>query len=630
MKKTLNSFLVVALSMSATTLSAQTILDKDITITSPYDEADYNEDEKFVVIEGVTVTMGHEAMNSCGLPSGAGSQITLAEGSTLILHDSPDTWYPNPEDEHNEDYIDYLYDMNSNLITSIPYNFFIEGNATIICDSKSHFGGSVCGPGNLTLVVGDSTIINTDFDAFLNGVDGDHGFTGTLNIQYLDGSLNQTVQFGNVFPGQCKTCNQYLGNPSCKCWCTIPWTMSVPDGSLLKEAEGKIGSSHIAFPAIQGRCSLSGPATITLKPAIENVYQFDSVVGGASNRNFEIFAGGNVTFTSPIDYECAFVYPRNKYVGLWINSPEPCFVNCANSVSVRGVDGFVGGDGILDCSIDCKDGTTTHICPGAGLTLVGDLTVNRNVYLNNNNAIDVDFGADGTSDRLIVNGQCKIAGEYTRLWINLTPEFYASPKAGDYKLIDAVEFIPNTVYETDTTGVRYYEYEGFDLYIDSISAANFDADKDSIRSAWSNKFQFIERIDTLSSEVSQSLVIKANLFEDGTSCDSLPTGYSWYPLEWDDLELTPEELAAKKDELMAEKFFTKGIISIYGPGYKEGNIVNSINEIAKDNSDKQVVESRIFTLDGKEIVYPQKGINIIRYRYDDGTIESKKIIRVQD
>ena len=81
---------------------------------------------------------------------------------------------------------------------------------------------------------------------------------------------------------------------------------------------------------------------------------------------------------------------------------------------------------------------------------------------------------------------------------------------------------------------------------------------------------------------------------------------------------------------MAEKLFTKGIISIYGPGYKEGNIVNSINEITKDNSDKQVVESRIFTLDGKEIVYPQKGINIIRYRYDDGTIESKKIIRVQD
>ena len=618
------------LSTAATGLKAQTVIDKDTNITTPYYSSDFYEGEESVVIAGATVTMTHEAFNTCGLPHGDGTQITLTDGAKLVFFDSPDTWYPSEEDERNDEYIDDLFDANGNIITAIPYNFVINESATIVLDSKCRLGGTFCGSGDLTLVVGDSTIVNSDFDAFLNGVNGEHGFSGRLTIEYLESAVNKTVQFGSTFPGTCKGCNKYIGNQSCGCWCTIPWTLVVPDGTHLMEAEGSIGSSHIAFPAIEGKFSMYGPATITLKPIHECVYDIESITGGADNRNFEIFAGANVTFTNPIDYTCSYVYPRNKNVGIWVNSQEPCFVNCINAISVRNNDGFVGGNGVIACDIDCKSGTTTHICPGEAYGAVGNLTIQRNVYLNNNNAIDIDFGANGASDRLTVLGQCKIAGANTRLWINLTEDFYATPKAGDYKLIDAVQFIPNTVYTTDTTGIRYSQYEGFDQFIDSISVENNDADKDSIRLSWNDKFQFIEKIDTLSAEVSQKLEIKANKFEDGTYKDSLPEGYSWYPLEWNtqyDAELIP----AMKDSLMAEKFFTKGIVSIYGPGYTE-EIVNGPTGIESiiDNVGKRVVETKIYTLEGREVLYPVKGVNIIRFRYDDGTVKSEKILRTEE
>ena len=123
------------------------------------------------------------------------------------------------------------------------------------------------------------------------------------------------------------------------------------------------------------------PATITLKPGKDCVYDFDSITGGGETRNFEIYAGGNITFNTPIDYVCGYIYPRNKSVGVWINSEEPCFVNCLNEISVRNNDGFVGGNGILDCSILCKVGNTTHICPGYGLFFIGFFTVIRTVSL---------------------------------------------------------------------------------------------------------------------------------------------------------------------------------------------------------------------------------------------------------
>ena len=118
--------------------------------------------------------------------------------------------------------------------------------------------------------------------------------------------------------------------------------------------------------------------------------------------------------------------------------------------------------------------------------------------------------------------------------------------------------------------------------------------------------------------------------------DSLPAGYSWYPLEWDFM-YDAEEIPAMKSTLMAEKFFTKGIVTIYGPGYEEGNIVNgNVENVDQDNAveqiiaGKRVVGTTIYTLEGKEVNYPVKGINIIKYRYDDGSVETKKIIRVED
>ena len=132
----------------------------------------------------------------------------------------------------------------------------------------------------------------------------------------------------------------------------------------------------------------------------------------------------------------------------------------------------------------------------------------------------------------------------------------------------------------------------------------------------------------------QSLVVLANKLENGNSCDSLPEGYSWYPLEWDNEGYSDEELATKKNELMSEKFFTKGIISIYGPNYKEGtvvnDVVNGIDDVKIDNIGKKIIETRIYTLDGCEVIYPEMGINIVRYKYEDGSIESKKIIRIHE
>ena len=159
----------------STTVNAQTVFDKDITITEPYEIADYNNSETHVVIDGATVTFGNEAMNTCGLPFGDGTQIILENGAKLVFFNSPDNWYPDPESDANEDFADYMYDANSNIITSVLYNFVVEGSATIVCDSKCHFGGTVCGGGELTLFVGDSTIINNDLDAYLEGVEGEHG-----------------------------------------------------------------------------------------------------------------------------------------------------------------------------------------------------------------------------------------------------------------------------------------------------------------------------------------------------------------------------------------------------------------------------------------------------------------------
>ena len=579
--------------MTATNVHAQSaVFFEDTIIDTAFDESDYA-GETEVIVAGATLTFTHEALNVCGLPNGDGSTITLADGAKLVFHDSPDSWYAHPEDKENWDFADYLTNSNSEIITAIPFNFVIDGDATIVCDSKSYFGGTIGGAGDLTMVVGDSTVLNMNLQHF----------TGNLILQYCDEAENETVLFGSIYPGT-SACGESWNNPSAKCWCTIPWTLEVPDGVLLREVEGKIGNSHISFPIIKGQCSLYGPATITLRPAIDWVYDFVEVTGGADNRNFEIYSAGNATISSAVDYICAYVYMRNKNTGLWINSQEPCFVNCANAISVRNNTSFIGGNGIIACDVDCKDGIDTHISPGATYGAIGDLRVNRDVYLNNNNGLDIDFGSNGASDRLVVDGKCKIAGANTRLWINLTEEFYVSPKVGDYKVIDAAEFIPNTVYVTDTTFTDIPVYS--EEQLDSIMEINPDAD----REYWAGIME-IEKVDTIDAIVSQNLVVMANTFEDGTRCDSLPEGYEWN----------------------FDNFFVNGIISIIGEGYVPGEIVNGPTSIEKPiatDPNKNLVETRIFTIEGREVNYPVKGINILRMRYEDGTVETKKILRTED
>ena len=279
MKKNFYLAIAACLALSATEVKAQAEIVSDYNATTAFDESDYA-GETDVVIAGATVTFMNDAMNTCGLPFGDGTQIIMADDSKLVMYNSPDTWYPSPDAEENADYIDYLFDSQGAEVTAFPFNFVIDGDATLVCDSKCRIGGTVTGAGTLTMVVGDSTIINTHFG----------GFTGKLVLQYRDEAVNQTIQFGSTFPGTCPSCAVYWGNPSCKCWCAIPWSMDVPNGAMLREAEGSIGNSHIAFPTINGECSLYGPATITLKPLEYSTYNFTSVTGGGDNRNFEIFS----------------------------------------------------------------------------------------------------------------------------------------------------------------------------------------------------------------------------------------------------------------------------------------------------------------------------------------------------
>ena len=129
----------VLLSMAASSLKAQTIITEDTEIVAPYEEADFYEGSEHVIIGGATVTITHEALNTCGLPFGSGSSITLADGAKLVFFNSPDYWYPDIDNPSNEDYIYYMFDDNANVVTSFPFNFVIEECATIVLDSKCSF-----------------------------------------------------------------------------------------------------------------------------------------------------------------------------------------------------------------------------------------------------------------------------------------------------------------------------------------------------------------------------------------------------------------------------------------------------------------------------------------------------------
>ncbi|MBR3896085.1 MAG: hypothetical protein IKJ42_03565 [Bacteroidaceae bacterium] len=660
MKKHFYLAAAALLSMAATVNAQDIVISEDMEVTDPASWGTHFEGARDVTIAGATVTFANEGMNTVAFHPFYVDTVRLYNGAKIVMFDSPDTWYPNPDEDPSLDVFGAAEfdDGNGSMLTEVGYRFKIMGDATIVCDSKCTLGGKVMSEdgveSTLTLVVGDSTKINIDF----------MGFTGTLKLQYREEAKNQTVLFGGTFPGTCPNCKQYAwSNSSSKCWCAMPWSMEVVDGTLLKVHD----NAHTAFPEIRGRHSIYAPRTLTLRPLTDFTYDFDTYSGGG-DVHLELFAGANTTLTGIIDFTCKDFYVRNKYVGVWINS-DPSVVTLANqsgSISVRNNDGFVGGIGNIGGGIACKDGITTHIIPGEGYNLIGDLTVQGNVSLGNNNAIDVDFGGNGASDRLMMpnpEGACYISGTNTRLWINMLDEFYANPKAGNYKIVNAANFVPNTVYTTDTTGTRFRDLAADiqDAIVDSVltdsvltfpnSTKTFDELKDSLKNAWGYMFeQFqdptkkhrdtlfynITKIDTLDAQVNQNVVWMTNTREDGTACDSLPEGYSWYPVEWDEMyAATPDTIAVLRDSLVNKQFFERGVITIYSKDFTEvdarkNEFVNmdasAIEEVMVENKNHgKVVSSQIYTEDGKAVGGYVKGVNILRTVYSDGTVTTTKV-----
>lgn len=662
--------LAAAMLCIATGAYAQAVIESDVTLSMPYSYSDEIGGEATVEIAGATVTLGDEAMNTCALPFGSGTSITLMDGAKIVMFDSPDTWYPNPEDPTYEEPAIWGDDMKDaatgSYVTEIPWNLIVSGDATIELDSKCTLGGTIqvdsaC---TLTLVCGDSTKINADFSLS----------KGKVSLKYKEGAKNQTVLFGGTFPGMCPTCKTVAwSNASCKCWDPIAWVLEVEDGMLLKVVD----NAHTAFPEIYGKHSIETPRTLTLRPNVDFTYDFITYSGGGLTYNngnpngyhFELFSGANVTMTGIIDYTCQDFYIRNKYVGLWINSDPnvPTLKNQNGSISVRNNDGFVGGIGTISSGIACKDGTTTHIIPGEGYNQIGDLTILGSIWLGNNNAIDVDFGANGLSDRLMMpnaEGACNISGANTRLWINMLDEFYTAPKAGNYKIVNAANFVPNTVYFTDTTGTRFSELDPATqseianrvVFVDSLITFPYtQLDNqglvDSLMTAWANLFEqfanpqkkdrdtlfcHITKIDTTGSEVSQKVVWKTNTRENGTSCDSLPEGFSWYPVEWDELyAANPDTIAVLRDSLISKNFFERGVITIYSKDWTEvsarENVYvnldpNAIEEVGLPAENHgRIVSSQIYTTDGLAVPSYVKGLNIIRTKYEDGTVVTEKL-----
>ena len=669
MKKHFYLAAAALLSMAATVNAQDIVISEDMELTDPASWGTHFEGARDVTIAGATVTFANEGMNTTAFHPFHVDTVRLYNGAKIVMFDSPDTWYPNPDEDPSLDVFGAAEfdDGNGSMMTEVGYRFKIMGDATIVCDSKCTLGGKVMSEdgveSTLTLIVGDSTKINIDF----------MGFTGTLKLQYREEAKNQTVLFGTSFPsattadlrGHASGCTGQYNNMSSKCYCSIPWSLEVPDGCLLK------ADDMISLPRVFGRFSVYAPRTILLRPSVDHVYEIINMEGGNPDNtglHFELFPGETVTINGPINWQGRYVYARNR--GVWINSQEPTFSNMQNEVSVRqSNNGFVGGNGILGCGIACKDGTTSHIYPGAALGLIGELRVQGDVYMYRNNSLDVEIGGGGRHDRLTVEGEgtCYVSGTNTRIWMELTEDFYKNPVAGNYKVMNASKFVDNTVYFTDTTGTRFKDLavEIQDAIVDSVltdsvltfpnSTKTFDELKDSLKGAWANMFEqfqdptkkhrdtlfyHITKIDTTGSEVSQAIEWMTNTREDGTRCDSLPEGYSWYPLEWNQTYASIKDtnevafndtIAAHLKALRETNFFTKGVIALYGPGYEEDKIVNrpadepNSIEAAILNGEKTVVSSCIYTEDGKAVGGYVKGVNILRTVYSDGTVTTTKV-----
>lgn len=648
--------------LAATGVKAQHVVTEDMEVTLPASWGEFAGMDS-IIIAGAKVTITSEPLNTCAFPFGDGSKLILVDGAELVMYDSPETWYPSAESalEAGIDPNDICDGATSEIYEVTPWNIGVSGEATIVADSKCRIGGNIFSqPGDsachLTIVMGDSTILAANFRSYF----------GKLTIKYRDEAKNNTILIGQGFPGNCWTCsNDYTKASSAVCWDGIPFVMSLPDNTLLKVYDKNV---PMAYPAIEGEnISIeNGTGHIFFRQNEDWTYNFASVTGGSDARNFELYAGGNATFLSDIQYVGKWAYPRN--CGVWINGQDSIFTGMLNEVSVRNSGGFVGGNGILACGISMKEGSGRDIVPGEAYFETGDLTVGGSVWLNNNNGLILDFGGEGDYDRLIVKGarapKCYISGANTRIYVNILDEFHANPVAGDYQVVVADEFVPNTVYETDTTGTRFGEQ---DLAVQQAVAKQLLEDSvitfptsskseteliDSLCSAWATMFEnfanpskkdrdtlfcYITKIDTVDWEINQAVDFRSNKKEDGTYWNELPEGYSYYPLDIYTQYADSAQADSAGKALISEKFFSKGIISIYGPGYKEEivpvkrpgstQIENVEGAVA---SNRYAVSSQIYTPDGMPVPVAVKGINIVRTVYSDGTVDTRKLICTEE
>lgn len=427
MKKKLYTLGAVMMA-AAMTVSAQTVIDSDVTFDCPFDEGDYA-GESAVTITNATVTMGAEALNTCGFPfMNDGEIVILSDGGKVKFFDSPETEYPNPDEAG--DWASYMYNADGTAVTALPFNWVIEGEGNeIYLDSYSTFGGTMTGSGTVTIYCGNQNKLAFNTYYASEAVSANPQFTGTMIFKTLDGYTCDTLKFTNAFPGTSTDGVSY--SKASGQWASIPFTMDV---NGLNNPVLYSTSNDQAWPAIAGECTIYTTRMAHFRNATAHYY--DAVVegGNGDGYHFEMYPAGTIAFNKPVNSLNGYAYHRQGQL-LLFNSPEPSFSNIVNSISARHKEGTYGGDGFVDARVEGKDGNTVNVCPGhSGPNDIGTLKV-RELYLYRNNGVSFDFDGQ-TSDKIAIKDSAVFAGTNTRVWLNLMPDFFTNTKEGNYLVLD--------------------------------------------------------------------------------------------------------------------------------------------------------------------------------------------------
>lgn len=414
---------------AAMSVSAQSVIDSDVTFDCPFDEGDYA-GESMITISNATVTMENEYLNTCGLPFlNVGDVVVLSDGGKVKFFDSPETAYPDPEAAAELGWGDYMLSSDGTAVTEMPFNWVIEGEGNeIYLDSHSTMGGTITGTGTLTIYVGNQNKINFDSWYESTSTTAAPQFTGTLILKTLDGYTCDTLWCGSNFPGH-STDGVAYNKPSGQ-WAGVPFWMDVTG---LNNPVLVHGSNYSSWPAIKGECTLYSPRTHMFRNPVECYY--DAVVnGGNEGYDFEMYPGALMALNKPVNAASRYAYLRQGQL-LLFNSKEASFSNNVSGISARHRDSRYGGDGWVDAGISGKDGNTVLVQPGhSGPNSIGTL-VAKSVWLYNNNGLDLDF--DGQSaDKLAVTDSANFTGAYTRVWLNLMNDFFTNTKTGNYSVLD--------------------------------------------------------------------------------------------------------------------------------------------------------------------------------------------------